>query len=85
MDQISIDWTMVIQHCVTLVVAFIPAIPIGWARESAERSAALSPMGAIGLAVAARRLEFAIWFSISGLATLRFLKPAKQAVAEDDT
>lgn len=146
-ENLDLNWTIILDHSVSLGVAYLLALPIAYNRERAERTAGLRTFplvavaacgymltgfeildstdaearvvqglltgigfigggailkrdngvvqgtataaslwttGAIGLAVAAGRLEIAILLSAVTFLTLRFLKPVKQHMKEQE-
>lgn len=146
-ENLDLNWTTILDHSVSLGVAYLLALPIAYNREQAERTAGLRTFplvavaacgymltgfeildstdaearvvqglltgigfigggailkrdngvvqgtataaslwttGAIGLAVAAGRLEIAILLSAVTFLTLRFLKPVKQQIEKQE-
>jgi len=146
-DRFLLDWMVVLDHCSTLLIAYVLALPIAWDREKAERTAGLRTFpivalascgfmlvgfqllsstdaearvmqglltgmgfigggailkqqdgivqgtataaslwttGAIGLSVAGGRIEIALVLSLLTFLTLRFLKPLKPIVHEQE-
>lgn len=50
LESLEIEWSVIVDHCVTLAVAYILALPIAWDRERAERTAGLRTFPLVAVA-----------------------------------